>query len=116
MKDIYLYTKPKTEIPIYFSAMGIKAASYAATYGDNLVTQGSVEKCQKIISEFESSALKNGKDPTQMEKLALIGPVYADQTKGLEELRRTGATAVLAKDAFDESDPRKIEEMGSKAN
>ena len=114
MKDAYLYTKPKTELPIYFSAMGTKAASYAGAYGDNLVTQGSVEKCREIISTFESSALEAGKDPSKMEKMVLFDPVYGDETKGLEELRRTGEAAYLVKGAFDEPDPRKIEQMGSR--
>lgn len=90
MKDIYLYTKPRTQIPIYFSAMGKKAASYAGTYGDNLVTQGPVEKCRDIISEFESSAIKMGKEPSRMEKLVLFGPVYADRTNRRENLDEQG--------------------------
>src|SRR5437867_9338876 len=38
LTDVFLYTKPKTRIPIYFSAIGKKAAAIAGTYGDNLVT------------------------------------------------------------------------------
>ncbi|MGA3405142.1 MAG: LLM class flavin-dependent oxidoreductase [Candidatus Bathyarchaeia archaeon] len=114
MENAYLYTKPKTELSIYFSAMGVKSASYAGTYGDSLVTQGSVERCKEIISVFESSALKAGKDPSRMEKMVLFDPVYADKTKGLEELRKTGEAAYLVDGAFNEADPRKIEQMSSR--
>jgi G6PDH family F420-dependent oxidoreductase len=34
----YLYTKPRKKIPIYFSAIGKKAAYYAGKYSDHLVT------------------------------------------------------------------------------
>jgi len=37
--DFYhLYTKPRRKIPIYFSAVGKKAARYAGTYADHLIT------------------------------------------------------------------------------
>jgi len=37
--DFYcLYTKPRRRIPIYFSAIGKRAARFAGTYADNLIT------------------------------------------------------------------------------
>ncbi len=49
MYNFYLYTKPKTKIPIYFAAQGRKAASYAGIYGDHLVTVNPPETCRDIV-------------------------------------------------------------------
>ncbi len=64
MKDLFLYTKPKTKIPIYFSAIGKKAASFAGTFGDHLTTINTPEKCkEEIFPVFEESSRKACKNP-----------------------------------------------------
>ncbi len=61
MKDIFLYTRPKTRIPIYFSALGIKAASFAGMYRRSFGNHGLSGKMRAVdFSTFESGARKAG--------------------------------------------------------
>lgn len=108
-KDLFLYTKPKAKIPIYFSALGSKAATLAGTYGDHLVTINSVEKVPEIFAKFEAAASVAGKDSMKMEKMVLVGPMFSDERTGIDELKRTHEAAYLAEGAFDMQDPREIE-------
>jgi len=113
MKDIFLYTRPKTRIPIYFSALGIKAASFAGMYGDHLVTMGSPERCADVIfPAFESGARDAGKDPSQAEKMVLLDVYFGTKEGGMKKLRETGEVGSLDMAAFGVLDPRKIEEIG----
>jgi coenzyme F420-dependent glucose-6-phosphate dehydrogenase len=113
MKDIYLYTKPKARIPVYFSAIGEKAASFAGIYGDHLVTMGSPERCSKVIfPAFEQAAEKAGKDVSRMEKMVLVDVYFGTKEEGLKKMRETGEVGSLAPEAFGVLDPRKIEEIG----
>jgi G6PDH family F420-dependent oxidoreductase len=109
LKDVFLYTKPKTKIPIYFSALGSKAASLAGMYGDHLVTINPVERAREIIAIFEAAANAAGKNSTKMEKMVFVGPVFSDERTGIEELRRTHEGVYLAEGAFEMQDPREIE-------
>lgn len=110
--NFFLYTKPKTKIPIYFAAQGKKAASYAGIYGDHLVTVNSPENCRSVIfPAFEESARRVGKDPSKMEKMVEVSLYFADESKGVEEVRRSGEAGFFAEGSFDEVDPRKIQEM-----
>jgi len=112
VENFFLYTKPKSSIPIYFSALGEKAAAYAGTYGDHLITITSPEVCRDVIfPSFESSATKAGKNPSTMEKMVPISVWFVDKEHGPEEVRRSGDAGLLAKEARDERDPRKIEKM-----
>jgi G6PDH family F420-dependent oxidoreductase len=114
MKDVFLYTKPKTRIRIFFSAIGRKAASYSGKYGDNLVTINTPERCRNVIfPAFEEAARKAGKDPSRMEKMAHLETYFTDAKKGVDEVRRSGDAGILVEGAFEEQDPRKIEEMGT---
>ncbi|MCS4539627.1 MAG: LLM class flavin-dependent oxidoreductase [Thaumarchaeota archaeon] len=64
-KFYHLYTKPKNKIPIYFSAIGRRAAYYAGLHADNLVTispRNTIEKLQReILPEFERGCREAGK-------------------------------------------------------
>lgn len=112
VKDFYLYTKPKTEIPIYFAAQGRKAAIHAGIYGDHLVTVNSPKTCREVIfPTFEESARKAGKDPTKMDKMAEILLHFGDKDKAIEEIRKSGNAGFFAKGSFSETDPRRIQEM-----
>jgi coenzyme F420-dependent glucose-6-phosphate dehydrogenase len=112
VKNFYLYTKPKTRIPIYFAAQGKKAAVYAGIYGDHLVTVNSPETCRvQIFPPFEKSAKDVGKDPSKMEKMAEVLLYFVDKERGIEAIRETGNAGFLAKGSFSETDPRKIQKM-----
>ncbi|MDA4111629.1 MAG: LLM class flavin-dependent oxidoreductase [Thaumarchaeota archaeon] len=113
MREVFLYTKPKTKIPIYFSAIGPKATSFAGTFGDHLTTINSPEKCrEEIFPIFESSARKAGKDPESMEKLVLIDLYFGSKEDGIREIKKSGEASASADGAFGEMDPRRLEEMG----
>jgi coenzyme F420-dependent glucose-6-phosphate dehydrogenase len=45
---LYLYTRPRTKMDIYFSAVGKKAAYYAGRYGDHLVTLAPGNSAERI--------------------------------------------------------------------
>jgi coenzyme F420-dependent glucose-6-phosphate dehydrogenase len=112
LDSFFLYTKPKAEIPIYFAASGEKAVAYAGKYGDHLVTINSPQRCRDVVfPAFESAARSVGKDPSKMEKMVEIPLCYAGKDHGPEEARRLGDAAFLAEGAFNERDPRKIEQM-----
>lgn len=112
MNDFFLYTKPKARIPVYFSAIGKKAAEYAGTYGDHLVTANTPEACRDLIFPiFESSARKSGKDPSKMEKMVEMLLHFGDKKHATEEIKKSGYAGVFSEGAFDERDPRRIQEM-----
>lgn len=111
--EVFLYTKPKGDIPIYFSAIGTKAASYAGAYGDHLITINSADKCREIVQIFETAAREKGKDPSKMDKMAFLDITYADEKRGIEDVRRIGEAAYLVEGANDQQDPRRIEEMST---
>jgi alkanesulfonate monooxygenase SsuD/methylene tetrahydromethanopterin reductase-like flavin-dependent oxidoreductase (luciferase family) len=107
-----LYTKPKTEIPIYFAAQGKKAAVCAGTYGDHLVTINSPEICRDVVfPAFKKAAKEAGKDPSKMDKMVEVQLHFSDMVSGVKDIRKSGEAGFLARDAFGESDPRKIENM-----
>ncbi|MDA4130875.1 MAG: LLM class flavin-dependent oxidoreductase [Thaumarchaeota archaeon] len=113
LKDVFLYTKPRSKIPIYFSAIGKKATAYAGQYGDHLTTINTPEKCkQEIFPIFEAAARKAGKDSEAMEKLVLIDIFFGDKDDGVREIKKSGEAGSSAEGAFGEMDPRRLEEMG----
>lgn len=113
MKDLFLYTHPKTRIPIYFSALGPKAASFAGEYGDHLVTLGPPERCAEVIfPAFDSGAKAAGKNPESCEKMILLDVYYGSQEEGLKRLKETGEAGPSDMASFGVLDPRKIEEIG----
>jgi coenzyme F420-dependent glucose-6-phosphate dehydrogenase len=118
MKDVFLYTKPKSKIEIYFSALGPKGAAYAGQYADHLVTIASPQKCrEEIFPAFEAAAVKAGKDPNKMEKVANISSWFADSKQsGVEEVRRLGDAGLFDRGSLDEIDPRKIEQRGTRVS
>ena len=115
--NFFLYTKPKTTIPIYFAAQGGKAAAYAGIYGDHLVTINSVEVCRDVVfPSFEQAAKAAGKDISRMEKMVEVLLHFSDANSGIEEIRRLGEAGFLAEGAFEEADPRKIQDLSSAVN
>ena len=111
MKQVFLYTKPKTNLEVYFSALGKGSARYAGKYGDHLLTlsqECSLEKCkEEIFPSFERGAKDAGKNPGKMNKVVSLGFTLDDQENFLKASRQTAAT-----NSWDETDPRKIESMG----
>jgi coenzyme F420-dependent glucose-6-phosphate dehydrogenase len=111
MKEVFLYTRPKTRIPVYFSALGPKAATFAGMYGDHLVTIGTPEKCSEVIfPAFEEGARKAGKEPG--EKMVLLDVYFGTKEEGLKKLKETGEAGPTDFQSFGVLDPRKIEKIG----
>ncbi|MGB9023103.1 MAG: LLM class flavin-dependent oxidoreductase, partial [Candidatus Bathyarchaeia archaeon] len=109
MQDVTLYTKPKTRIPIYFAAMGPKAAGYAGRFGDNLITIRSPATCRDVIfPKFNEGLRMQGKSPDEAEKMTLINMAIGDPQESVRKLR-SGWAGFLAERAFDDPDPRHIE-------
>lgn len=109
MQDVTLYTKPKTRIPIYFAAMGPKAAAYAGRFGDNLITIRSPRTCHDVIfPKFNEGITIQGKRPDEAEKMVLINMAIGDPKESVKKLR-SGWAGFLAEGAFDDPDPRHIE-------
>ena len=112
--QIYLYTRPRTNMKIYVSGVGPKAARAAGEFGDALITlshENAFERCRDVIfPAFEEGARSAGKDPSKMEKLVSLSFTLKDpQTFAKTERRYAG---IVAKKSFNEPDPRKIEQMG----
>jgi len=113
MQDVILYTKPRTKIPIYFSAIGPKSASYAGKFGDHLITFASPETCRDVIfPKFDEAASAAGKDPRKAEKMILVNFALGDPKESIKRLKQ-GWAGFLAKGAFDEADPRLVEASAS---
>jgi G6PDH family F420-dependent oxidoreductase len=114
-KQIFLYTKPRTDLKIYFSGVGPKAARAAGQYGDALVTlshANNLERCRDVIFPlFDEGARAAGKDPSEMEKAVSLSVTLKDpKTYSQTERRYAG---VVAPGGTDEPDPRKIEQLGA---
>jgi G6PDH family F420-dependent oxidoreductase len=111
MRDIYLYTKPKTDIPIYFSALGEKSAVYAGMYGDHLITIATPKRCREaIFPNFDEGFRKKGGDPARAEKMVLVNVLIGPVEDALKKLR-AGPAATLLRKAFETADPRKVERL-----
>ena len=113
MDKAFLYVKPNKSIPIYFSAIGEKAAFYAGMHGDHLITVNTQEKCRDVIfPQFEKGALAAGKDSKRMQKLVSVIGGVSDIPGAVKRIRRLHAGSMIMSN-FEEEDPRKIEQSQS---
>jgi G6PDH family F420-dependent oxidoreductase len=112
--QIFLYTKPKTNMRIYFSGVGAKAARYAGKYGDALITLSSHNPIERlrdvIIPSFHEGARSAGKDPAKM-KIVLSLSFTLKDPKTFSQTERTYA-GISAKNSWNVADPRQVEQMG----
>ena len=112
--QIFLYTKPRTDLRILISAVGEKSSSLAGEYGDGLITLSSRNPLDRIrdmvFSNFDAGARKAGKDPTKLEKVVTVSFTLDSPETFLKRSR--GPSGNFAKGSLDEPDPRKIEQMG----
>jgi coenzyme F420-dependent glucose-6-phosphate dehydrogenase len=113
MKQVYLYTKPKTSLQIFFSGDGAKSAQFAGEFGDHLITESSfnpLERCRDtIFPAFEKGAIAAGKDTKLMGKVVALSFTFEDKNSFLRKQKKWAA---LFSSGLNESDPRKIEQMG----
>jgi len=114
MKDVMLYTKPKTNIPFYFSAVGEKSAFLAGKHAGNIITlttHNSLERCGKVIlPAFEKGLREAGRDPSKSEKIGSLSFTFEDRATYVNEARKRAG--LIAPKSWDVRDPRVVEELG----
>lgn len=112
--QIFLYTKPKTSLKIFFSGVGVKASRFAGQYGDGLITLSSHNTLEGfrdvLFPNFFEGAKIAGKDPSNMMIALSLGFTLKDP-KTYSKTERTYA-GISAKGSWDVTDPRAVERMG----
>jgi len=109
----YLYTKPKRTIPIYFSAVGKKAAFNAGRYADKLVTlcpRNSMRKLQDDILPAYEDGLR-GTDKRGGLVVYMNFSFMSPQEMKEKEWKSLG---MEAKDSWSIRDPMESEKVGKK--
>jgi coenzyme F420-dependent glucose-6-phosphate dehydrogenase len=114
LNQVFLYTKPKTEMKIYISGVGVKAAGYAGEFGDGLITlssHNSFEKCRDVVfPSFTEGVRRAGKHLSE-EKIILSLSFTLKDRRSYLETERTYA-GLYGKSPWNQSDPRKVEQAG----
>jgi coenzyme F420-dependent glucose-6-phosphate dehydrogenase len=118
MKKMRLYTRPKTKIPVYFSAIGEKSAYLSGRHADHLITLARIAGIdgleKKVLPAFAKGQRDAGKDPEKAKKVATINYSFLDEKEYLKQAKRMAG--LLSKHAWVEPDPREIEQMGKDAD
>lgn len=115
LKDANLYTRPKTDIPIYMAAEGPKSSEMAGRYGDGLFTPlpPGERLTDVVLPSFEEGAKKAGKNPERMERIIEARISYdPDPEKALESCRHWSVTTLLGH-IEKTHDPREFEKHES---
>ncbi len=78
LNNAAILTKPEEKVPIYFSAIGPRAAKLAGRLGDHLMTVATDAHYVKevLMPNFEAGAREAGKDPSGMERAVQIMFIY----------------------------------------
>jgi coenzyme F420-dependent glucose-6-phosphate dehydrogenase len=85
VKNAKLYTPPTGKIPLYMAAVGEQAIKTAAKYTDGLITLAKPDRSNETFEMFDKAAVKEGKDPNSMEKIAKPKiSYYEDYDKALK--------------------------------
>jgi len=109
-----MYTKPKKQIPIYFSAVGKRAAYNAGLCADTLVTicpRNDEERFRDvIIPEFKKGLKKAGKRKGGVQ--AHVSFTFKDPAQLRKEAH--GSLGWLRKDSWSIKDPIAVEKAGKK--
>jgi coenzyme F420-dependent glucose-6-phosphate dehydrogenase len=111
IRDAKLYTPPTGKIPLYMAAVGEQATKTAAKHTDGLITLTKPDQSKEIFDIFDRAAVKEGKDPESLEKIAKPKISYSEDYD--EALKSTEFwRASLLQDVFnlDISDPRELEQ------
>lgn len=111
----FLYTKPRTHIPIYCSAIGKRAARAAGRFADGLITicpRNDVQRVKDVILP----AYKEGRSVINKEGLGKVAAELAFSFDQPEELvRRAWRTlGILQKNSWSIPNPIRVEEEGRK--
>lgn len=111
---LFLYTKPKTKIPIYFAAEGKNAAFFAGKYGDKLVTlspRNSLQKLDEVIMPAYRRGLKEGNGGRGG---LIVHLSFSMLTPGELKRKEWRSLGFMRKDSWSIGDPVAVEKEGRK--
>lgn len=113
-EKIFLYLKPKTRIPIYFSALGEKAAYLAGLSKSHLMTTCNLNDFKfKILSSYKRGLRDAGKRFEEVEVVVLIGGGVGDPRDIVPRYKKLIAGALIP-GMVNVDDPRVIEREAEK--
>ncbi|MDA4130623.1 MAG: LLM class flavin-dependent oxidoreductase, partial [Thaumarchaeota archaeon] len=110
----FLYTKPRRKIPIYFSAIGKRAAFYAGKYSDHLVTLSPRNNASSLKEEIIPSFYRGLREANKRNGQVLIHLSFSlsKPEKVFEASRRK--LGWMMKDSWSIRDPVQSEELSEK--
>ncbi len=78
LNNAMVLTRPEQKVPVYFSAIGPRAANLAGRLGDHLCTfaTDSDYVTEELMPTFEAGAREAGKDPETMERRVQVSYTY----------------------------------------
>ena len=109
----YLYTKPKKVIPIYFSAVGKKAAFNAGKYADKLVTLSPRNSIGKLGEEI-LPAYRDGLKGTGRKGGLVVHIHFSFSSPREMREKEWKSLGFLTKDSWSIKDPIESEKVGKK--
>jgi coenzyme F420-dependent glucose-6-phosphate dehydrogenase len=111
---LFLYTKPKTRIPIYFAASGKRSAYFAGRYGDKLVTLSPRNNLQRI-KEVILPAYRKGVREGGGRKGGLVVHLDFSMTTSKEmKEKKWRELGWMTKDSWSIGNPVQVEDAGRK--
>jgi len=115
LKGAKLYTKPKTNIPIYIAANGPKAAALVGEYADGYATIDTVKSnITNLWPIIEKAARDSGRDVSKLTKNVELFVSYAkDQDDALVSARRWKSGLIPNILNLPIHDPRELEKAGN---
>lgn len=80
-----LFTPPASKIPIYVSSLVPESASFAAKYGDGLISVGGKQPdlYKQLLQNFDKAAREAGKDSSQMPKVIELTVEYTQDIESV---------------------------------
>lgn len=109
-----LYVKGARPPPIFISAIGPKASYLAGKHAGRLMSSGNADAMRTVVfPNFERGAKDAGRDPSKIEKAVLMDMATGPEEKIVSRMLKLAAGSSIP-GMFNEPDPRKIEEAGSK--
>jgi coenzyme F420-dependent glucose-6-phosphate dehydrogenase len=115
IRNAKLYTPPSSRIPVYMAATGQQATKAAAKYSDGLISYLAPPEAGKVLSLFDSTAQREGRDLNSLERIAEYKVSFSQD---YEEAFKSATfwRATLIKNVFDSdiSDPRKLQTKAEK--
>ncbi len=108
----YLYTKPKTQIPIYLSAVGRNACYHAGKYADHLVTISPRNTAKKLNTELLPTYEKGCREANRARGEIVIYVSYSLDTPEEVWASSRHTLGFMAKDSWSLKTPIEVEKRG----